>query len=56
MNLIFDALAKNFNISDLNISWNEISSDVDMNGLKRFIKFNEKLTHLDLSKTFSTDI
>ncbi|CDW81533.1 UNKNOWN [Stylonychia lemnae] len=55
LKVIFDSLSMNFNITELNISWNEIAEETDLKGLKRFIKTNERFFHLDISNSISTE-
>ena len=52
MSKIIKSLEFNKRLQILNLSWNEIREDTDIKPFGHFIRENQSLTHLDLSKVF----
>ena len=56
MEKIISGLQNNTKIQTLNLSWNELSLDMDLKPLWQFIRNNNHLTHLDMSNTLHSTI
>lgn len=54
MGRIIKSLDNNERLRFLNLSWNEIREDTNLKPLGKFLRNNQALVHLDISKMFST--
>jgi hypothetical protein len=54
MSKIINSLESNSTLQILNLSWNNIPAEINLQPLSRFIRSNTDLIHLDMSKTLQT--
>ena len=51
---LFEALSKNKDLQHVNLAFTSLQKDQDLLPLKRFIRKNQQLLHLDFSGMFKT--